>query len=280
MGSTRKKDVYRDDLLITSINPDINMYVLFFYKDIKSKGSAPYLSKELLKTVKLYKNIEEFKERLVEYMRKSTEIKDETDGLTENQISELKMTNRLIKWCDDRDMEYIPNENGGTAIDGFLQINGLIYRVQLKSSSSITDKLFNFHLHRRRSEICPYSVEDNVEIFVFEISTEKYQGDFYIIPVSKLIERGYIKTDAQKGKIQIGLASRDYTSHPKLPKNSRTGVKYICLYKKGFRVEYKNKTSLYFETIEEAQEKLDSLMKKDPLVNIPHWSLEYLNKVP
>lgn len=57
----------------------------------------------------------------------------------------------------------------------------------------------------------PYSIDDRVDFFIFEIADEKYQDNFFIIPKKVLIELKYISTANNNGKCGINIpVSSDY----------------------------------------------------------------------
>jgi hypothetical protein len=59
------------------------------------------------------------------------------------------------------------------------------------------------------NKLRPYSDEDKVDFFIFEICVDTHYGDFYIIPMKKLIEWGYIKSDENSGLAGIRISATE-----------------------------------------------------------------------
>lgn len=120
-------------------------------------------------------------------------------------------------------------------LDGILQRMNLRFEITKKqfcqrSMTSIMDKkivcrsrnvinsngckftLFHsIYINGKRKQI-PYEKGD-IDFFIFEISTDEYKENYYIIPENVLIKMGIVGTDNKKGKVNFSLP------HPKSKNN-------------------------------------------------------------
>ena len=179
---------YKPDTLIIGVNIPDKIFVLFYYGQVNT-GSIDFNpeSKRSKYTKYIYTE-ETFRKNLIEMTKKSTIIKDVTKFLSESNLQEYLSLKRLNEFCLNTGNVFKRNKTNGTVIDCY--INN--FKIQHKSCS-----------HKGKKQ--PYSEDDGIDFFVFEIVNKTHKGNFFIIPIKKLIEKGFIKTETQNGHITINL---------------------------------------------------------------------------
>jgi hypothetical protein len=278
---------YPDMTLMILINQELNIYTVFYYYEIKH-SSMFSLSLTKHKN-RIYNDIDKFIEVLTYYMYESAIIhigKDfenkEDFFLTSYQKQENGMKIRLKEWLNEHNIkiEYNTKVN---AIDGFItSVNDkkTNIKVQLKSSNNKDNKLYLFNM--KRGDDIPYSINDGIDFFIYEIVDKKYQNNFYFIPIKYLIEKGVISTDNVKGKISIRIAPKDYNYVMKKSTRNKSGVLGVSYNEKTRKwtssiCVNKKQISERFNTKEEAikhRKQIEEKYKDE----LNHFSLKFLNK--
>lgn len=196
---------YKDDTLIIAISNAKDKYALIFFNEMKE---STYLS-ATRNTDKLYDNLDLFKIKLIEAARKSTIVDDFDNYLSEYNKLESDSMNRFQDQCKILSISFQRNITNSNEIDAFVNY----YNVQFKSSTSHKNNRYTFSLFRNtRSGRRPYSIDDRVDFFIFEIADEKYQNNFYIIQKKILIELKYISSD-DDGKYVIRIPAPNYNKY-------------------------------------------------------------------
>jgi hypothetical protein len=197
------KHKYNDDTLLVGTNHERTLFIIIFGRDIKSKhiGYNPDSKTNSYYSEYFYTDKELFINKLKEQIKFSTSLKHEIEGLTKKQQKEFCSLYRLKTKCKELKLEYKSNEDTNKEIDCF--INN--FRIQHKSSSYRTFNIMRRSANKER----PYSDKDKIDIFLFEHTNKENRNNFYIIPMSILIEKGYIKTDKQNGCKNIALPRKE-----------------------------------------------------------------------
>jgi hypothetical protein len=192
------KNGYKDDTLIVAVSNAEDKYVLFFYHDMKE---YTYFSKTF-NFDKIYDDLDMFKIKLYEMARSSTIVDNFDDYLNEKLKLESDSMKRFQHQCNIRGIQFSRNIVNSNEIDGFANN----HNIQFKSVRYHKNNRYKFPLFRHvNGSMRPYSLSDRVDFFVFEISDERYQGNFFIIPMKILVQLGCITTANNSGKYDIGI---------------------------------------------------------------------------
>lgn len=189
---------YDDDTLIVGVYKNKKTYTLCFYKDFKNKKSLSFSLGSKSNSEFIYNSSLKFLTDFEKFLQNSTTYKK--DDITKYDIQERNQLDRLQIRCNNMDITYKINKKIN-AVDCFINY----YNIQCKSSNCIaTDNNYKFGICKNYPKK-PYSDKDNIDFFICEIV--KYPNNFFIIPIKILIEKGYITTDNQIGKLYILLPS-------------------------------------------------------------------------
>lgn len=189
---------YENDTLIVAVNLEFNKYALVFVRDLNNKSIS--LTKN--NSNKLYDDLELFKKDLFILAKQSTICNNFNDYLTDSQIKECESLERFKIKCDLHQIPFARNNTNTNEIDGTANN----YNLQFKCSTFKSKNRYSFQLSRNSGRIKrPYNLEDKVDFFIFETSSEEDKDNFYIIPKEILIQGQYIKNEEIKGKMCIGL---------------------------------------------------------------------------
>lgn len=170
---------YEDDTLIIAVTNNKDKYVLMFYNEMK-KGA--YFS-ETRNVDRLY-NLDTFKIKLIEAARKSTIVDNFDDYLPPTQKLESESIYRFKCKCDVLNISFLRNTTNFNEIDAF--VNN--YNVQFKAATSHKNNAYQFSLARYdNGNMRPYSEDDRIDFFIFEIADEKYQTNFFLFPNGYLL---------------------------------------------------------------------------------------------
>jgi len=201
---------YTDNTLIVGINIKRNRFMLCFYKDINSsKINLNFNIKQQKFEKYMYTNICEFCVQFEKMLEKSSPYNVDMNPKIKQEYDSLA---RLTIKCKENRISYMLNDTRNSSIDCF--INN--YNIQCKSTShQVSNTRYKFSLGKNNGSIdnkkqfIPYSENDNIDFFIFEIIGN---GNlFYIIPIKELIDRDYIKTINKKGKKRISFIMK--TNH-------------------------------------------------------------------
>ena len=207
-----KDNKYPDDTLIISSNKDHKTFIMFPYKVVKNKATVSMTYKPgTIYYQYFYSDFEQFKKELLKQSKTTTVIENILNTMTPQQKQEYEHLERLKNKSVKKNKKFKKNLSSYSVIDCFINDK----KIQCKTSSSTTKVCFNFYLCKNSEggiKNCPYNVTDDIDFFIFEIVTDKYKNNFYIIPKHILAEKGYLTTSKNKGKSSISIAPPDYDS--------------------------------------------------------------------
>jgi hypothetical protein len=200
---------HMDDTLIIGLSSDRQRFCLYLF------GDSPKLSLSLTFTetacsnngpnVYLFTDLKSFTKKLFKMVKLSTvtEWNRLTDHLTDNWAKEFKMIERLKLVLEELNLNYQPMMTVNSSIDGL--INNC--RVQLKYSDNKKGGKYYVSFKKETSKTTyeAYSSTD-FDFLICEICSS---GQFYVIPMEVLVEKGYAKTDQYDGIVAIYMASPD-----------------------------------------------------------------------
>ena len=274
---------YPDNTLIILINLEEQVYSLFYQYEI-NYSSKFTLSKKYDNRV--YIDIKKFTEILTYYMYESTVIhkgfdflNKEINFLSSTRKIEYNMKNRLEKWLKDKNIIIRYNEHVN-CIDGFItSINDkkTNIKVQLKASNTKHCNLYKFHMHKGRDQK-PYSTDDNIDYFIYEISNESYDNRFYFISMDYLIKNGYITDDENKGKTSIFIAPFDHKSVTKnTNKHGTVGISYDNSRNKWIASIGVDKKLIGQKRFDNKDDAIKHRLQLEEKYLQKHWTLKFLN---
>lgn len=190
---------YEKNALIIAVCNDRTKYALIFYGETK-ENTIFYFPPT---SDKLITDLNVFKTMISEAVRKSTVVTDFSKYLTIDQKQEFESINRFKVICQFLNIPFQHNNINTNEIDAI--VNG--YNIQFKSSRNLKTYAYQFAIGRRTNDdkLKPYSIDDNIDFFIFEIVTEKYQNNFYIISKDVLIKTGHVSTPNNAGKITVNM---------------------------------------------------------------------------
>lgn len=198
---------YPDNILIVAINKERDRFVLEFskrFKDMKGVTLSFNAKSSKYKNI-MYTDLKLFKNKLVELIPFTTSI----NLIDECAKKEDKSLRRLKEICKEKKLEFKEKTTNGNTVDCY--ING--FRIQAKFR-----KGNNFNVEIKKSggtfegkRIRTSYQENDFDFLIVEFEGEEneYLGNFCIIPMSKLVEKGLIRTDTCQGKKSIKLCSPD-----------------------------------------------------------------------
>jgi hypothetical protein len=201
---------YDQDTLIIGINKERTRYVLLFFKDVlENKPRFGFKAKDSKYSQYMYIESLKFLTDLEKLLSKST-IYDENASLSETCKKELQSMKRLEKKCQESNLTFKLNETHASPIDCYINY----YNIQCKATTvKVSNCSYKIFLQKNGGKINgkqqnkAYSDKDKIDFFVLEILD--YPNQFYIIPIKELVQRGYIKTDQQEGKLKFNLSIPD-----------------------------------------------------------------------
>lgn len=192
-------------------------YGLAFWRDI-CKYSSPFkLNFQLYNTRNFIKftDIQQFKNQMYNLIQSTTIINDVRCGvLNELDRREYDSVKKIKNYCEKNNMKFEYNYTDAGPIDFY--ING--HPCQTKCIGYMKYNLYECALLKRvKSESVPYEDTDGIEYFIFQVQDQNnilaYQNDFLIIPTQILIDRGYIKTEIQDGRMKLLIPPPDYNQY-------------------------------------------------------------------
>lgn len=217
---------YEKGMLIVAINKIKCLGLAFLYDEYfkTSTASVRFTKHPKGKFSKLLLYGEDFINKLSNLLCKALKI---TDSLYKNSLSpanlaEFESISRFLIYCEKLQLNVKRVKNATSHTD--LIING--YKIQMKFSanqSNIKKRTYSYKIslaksgNREGKRKIPYSKGDN-DLYVIELGCN--QGEFLVLTENLLIEKGYIKTEIQKGKYNLDVYPYDYT---KKKKQSKTG---------------------------------------------------------
>jgi hypothetical protein len=194
-----KNRTYSANVLIIGVNVDRTRFVLGFFKDFKGKyPSFTFSNDKSQYRDNAFSDYNKFIEKL-KTMLLTTDVCDK-DCFSHTTKSEYYSLQRLSTKCNENGLNFQRMEESGSVVDCI--ING--YNIQHKSAQTEVGLMFQFNVFTRKSGIpTPYSDKDGLNYFIFEIIP--FKNNFYIVPIKILIERGYIRTNSNTGKLCISI---------------------------------------------------------------------------
>lgn len=199
-----ESEKYTKDTLIIGINLEENIYSLYFLYETSNTSMITFQPYD----VHLFYDLDKFKKKVFELAKLSQIVENMDDFCPIKMRIESESIARFNSECDELKICFQRYNIVSSPIDGIANN----YNIQFKSSSDKVATLYNFNLFRHTDkQFKPYSLNDNLNFFIFEILDILYKGFFYIIPISILIKGGYISDmDYKGGKHSISLAPPDY----------------------------------------------------------------------
>lgn len=198
---------YPGDTLILFATPEMDIFSLIFYHELKRKITYTFR----IDDKNYYNNLEIFRKEVYEKSKKSVVTSKNINEyiLSKPQITEANSIERFIKRFEtDLNFKSFKKANSNNnSYDAI--VNNL--NCQFKASSNKQDLKYHFGLYTQlQGENTPYSINDNIDVFIFEIVEEKYKNNFFIIPIRILKGFHFISDETEKGKININLPPPDY----------------------------------------------------------------------
>lgn len=129
---------YENDTLIIAVSNVKDKYVLMFYNEMKEYTRFS----TTCNADKIYDNLDLFKIKLLEMVRKSTVVTNFNDYLPKPELLEAESINRFENKCDALKIPFKRNTTNSNEIDAF--VNN--YNVQLKSSKTYKNNIYKFGL--------------------------------------------------------------------------------------------------------------------------------------
>jgi len=192
---------YTDKVLFIGVNKERNRFAVIYYGDILEhvrsfnfkNDKSPYVNN-------MFTDCNEFMKKL-ENMLKKTAICD-SDCRPKKIQGEYESLSRLKIKCQENRLTYSRVTESASKIDCIIND----YAIQHKSSQTLSGNYYQFAITKangaKKTKI-PYSTNDGIEFFVFEIVN--FKNNFYIVPIDIMISMGYIKTNKQNGKTSLGI---------------------------------------------------------------------------
>jgi len=196
---TIQRPNYTSNTLFIGVNKDRTRFILAFFKDFKNKD--PYFNFSNSKSDNrslMYTSYSEFITKLGTMLR-MTGFCDK-NCYSEHQQRENDSLTRLSDICNQHSLEFERVEENGSIIDCKINDFNIQHKTSNYKSSSVSYTLAIAKRNGNRDH-SPYSHDDGIDFFVFEIIDHKHH--FYIVPIEVLIEKGYIHTNDKPGKCSI-----------------------------------------------------------------------------
>lgn len=201
---------YMNDTLIVLVNEDRDRFGLISFGSVTTKSLS--LGFRRMKKGKYrynkYNNIISFSESL--YRRsKISSIFDIEKSFSSSIRKEFDSLQRLSEKCREYGFSFSKSESNGSVVDCVINNKN----IQCKYSSLIKGNYCRFNLCKSngRFDTQPYDENDLIDYFIFEVG--EYKGSFYIIPKNVLIEKGYLRSEKNKGIKSISLCLPDAKYH-------------------------------------------------------------------
>ncbi|AYV83637.1 MAG: hypothetical protein Hyperionvirus9_54 [Hyperionvirus sp.] len=211
------KKKYEDDTIIVGVNNYFNVFCIYKSIDYKKMGMVSFsVGKKYIQRedLHIFTNLKNFTVKLYEMIKISTVIQN--DDLTlynsDNHNKEFKMMENLKSICTKKELLFKINDGPVSSVD--CHING--HRIQCKSSSIKTGNFYAFTIRKSgrsknsKAKSIPYESTDFDYLICQFIPFPKF---FFIIPISVLIEKGYVTNNDNKGKGAISLPEIDRIKH-------------------------------------------------------------------
>ena len=210
---------YDNDVLMVCVNKDRNKFALFFYGDIE-KLEFDYRNKNSKNYKFMYTDLNKFLKDLM-YKLENSKIFDKYDIKNLAVKQEIESMDRLKSKCKEHNLNFEFYDTHISPIDCIINSKN----IQCKSTSAkSSNSSYVVQLCKRNiGKIVPYSDNDKIDFFIFEVITFEY--NFYIVPINILIEKGYIHTNIKKGKTQLII-----------PINQDNKNNWIDIYKNNFNL--------------------------------------------
>lgn len=206
---------YDDNTLLVFVNEQRDKFGLIFSQDCPKTSVSLIFSnskRESKYKDNAFTDIMVFKSKLILYMRKSIEYKE---NLPLTYLKEKESMLRLKNKCNDEKLEFKYSERIGSISDCY--INGL--NIQCKFTSDFKYNLYKCsvaktgpYINGKRKQI-PYNETDKIDFFIIE--TGKLKGQFFIIPRKEFINRGIFKSKENKGILSIYIPLPGYETKSK-----------------------------------------------------------------
>ena len=206
-------DIYDRQTLIIGVNVKCKIYSLIFVYELENENTRflsfnPNTKKETLYRKYFYTDINKFKKDLISKTKNSFIINDIRDHMPSECVIEYDSVERIKKKCLEMKLLWKENTTNSNEIDYFINDK----KIQHKSSNSMNGtSSYKFNLHRKNGykNTKPYSILDDIDLFIFEIYNDEYKNNFFIIPMYDMIDNGYISTDMCDGVESMYIPTKD-----------------------------------------------------------------------
>ena len=213
--SYKSDQKYCNNILIVMVNKERTHFALEFSNNINVSTLCLNYSYDKCKYKSImYKDIEKFKNKIIELIPKSSLSNNFSDTILKEYLS----IERLERICFEKNIKFERHKTNNSPIDCF--ING--YSIQLKFVSKNEKKCLTYHISCHKSlgylnkkQIhTPYSLNDFdfmiIELGGIQDDIDKYKGNFCIIPSTVLNERKILKNEKNNGKKTFSICPPDY----------------------------------------------------------------------
>lgn len=150
-----------------------------------------------------YYDEETFITNLNKFVPKCVDVRTITlaERYSRTALIEYHSWNRIKDWCKLNGFEFRPSDSAASVVD--FTINGV--KFQHKYTSRRHGQGFHGKLHKSagKNNKNPYEVDDPIDYFLIECGG--FLNEFCVISKQELIERGFIKTPTQNGRISITI---------------------------------------------------------------------------
>ena len=215
--TTFETDQYFPDTLIVLVNEERSRFGLISYDKVNVKTLSLGFSRMNRGKYRHNKYIEEIKfSESLNRRSKSSSLFNIEKSFSDNIKKEYDSLQRLKDRCIERSISFERNTTNSDVIDCFINSK----KVQCKYTS-IAKNYCKFNIYKSNGsidgvhQIQPYNENDPIDYFVFEVGGTiedpcKYKGQFCTIPMSIMIEKGYVTTNKVNGRTSISLCLPDY----------------------------------------------------------------------
>lgn len=196
-----------DDLLYVCTNDKFTRFVIIYGKNAANGGlTFPFYSKHTKYEKNMYKDYDDFINNLKKELYNSTIVTTTIfkESLTKEQLMEYESIERFEKQCSKYKLKLERCSFSQCKYD--IIVNNK--RIQCKSSTIQCSNQIKFWLCKRNMEngLTPYDETDEIDFVMLESMLD--QGNFYIIPKSRLVTYGYFTLGEIVGKKQIYITNK------------------------------------------------------------------------
>jgi hypothetical protein len=193
-----------DDLLYVCLNEEKTRFVLIYGKLVGKRGlTFSFYSKNTKYDKNMYRDYNLFLDAFKNEIKKSMFVSEKIfkESLTKEQLLEYESIERIEQICKNKNLNFERCSKAQEQYD--IIINKKLIQCKYTTRSACNN--VRFHLHKSDGDT-PYSEKDNIDFVMLESGFDK--GNFYIIPKSILVEKGYFSTNEQPGKTNLPTTNK------------------------------------------------------------------------